>query len=75
MEKLAVEELNNKYNLGIKIWDLITSDIFNDGLNLCAIYEVKKNKLQIKELYYVRAYFTDKKAYIFSCDKFVKEQN
>ena len=73
MEKLAVEELNKKYSLGIKIWDLITSDIFNDGNNLCAIYEVKKNKMQIKELYYVRAYFTDKKAYIFSCDRFIKE--
>ena len=73
MEKLAVEELNKKYNLNLKIWDLKTKDIYDDGTNLIAIYD-KLSIREVEELYYVRAYFTNKKAYIFSCDRFIKEK-
>ena len=77
MQKLAYKKLNEKYNLNLQIWDLITSDIYDDGTNLMAIYEVKSKKsiYELDTIYYVRAYFTDKKAHIFSCDKFVKENN
>ena len=51
MEKKAIQELKEKYSLEIRLYELISKDLYDDGHNLACLYEKDKNTL-----YYIQVY-------------------
>jgi hypothetical protein len=68
MENKAIQELKEKYGLEIRLYELISKDLHDDGNNLACFHEKDKNTL-----YYIQVYMLNNEPKIYSCEKFIKE--
>lgn len=68
MENKAIQELKEKYGLEIRLYELISKDLYDNGHNLACLYEENKNTL-----YYIQVYMLNNEPKIYSCEKFIKE--